>query len=168
MENTADSSPEARVMLSANPVSTHASSLLSSPSKANDLKGDDAKEVALLDSDTDEEDDQYILVENERRRPKVTERSRLNAAIFQKWLDNHQNEVTKPNAQRRPGDLDSHSIAQLLGEFSNEKIITSPREYQIELFEKAKEKNIIVVLDTGTNRPIAHNLEEILTCFRFW
>jgi endoribonuclease Dicer len=28
-------------------------------------------------------------------------------------------------------------------------IISSPREYQTELFERAKEKNIIAVLDTG-------------------
>jgi hypothetical protein len=155
MESTADSLTEAKVTLTANPVSTHASPLLPSQSKTNDPKGDDVKEITPPDSDTDEEDDQYMLVENEIRKPKVTERSRLNAAVFQKWLDNHQNEMTKPNAQRHPGDLDSHSISQLLGEFSNKKIITSPREYQIELFEKAKEKNIIVVLDTGTRRPTA-------------
>lgn len=28
-------------------------------------------------------------------------------------------------------------------------IITDPREYQLELFEKAKQQNIIAVLDTG-------------------
>ncbi len=28
-------------------------------------------------------------------------------------------------------------------------IITDPREYQIELFERAKNQNIIAVLDTG-------------------
>lgn len=31
----------------------------------------------------------------------------------------------------------------------SEVIITDPREYQIELFEKAKNQNIIAVLDTG-------------------
>lgn len=29
------------------------------------------------------------------------------------------------------------------------KIITDPREYQIELFERAKSQNIVAVLDTG-------------------
>jgi len=29
------------------------------------------------------------------------------------------------------------------------KIIDDPREYQMELFEKAKKENIIAVLDTG-------------------
>ena len=28
-------------------------------------------------------------------------------------------------------------------------IISDPREYQVELFEKAKQQNIIAVLDTG-------------------
>lgn len=32
------------------------------------------------------------------------------------------------------------------------RIIASPREYQMELFEKAKEQNTIVVLDTGNQR----------------
>lgn len=30
-------------------------------------------------------------------------------------------------------------------------IITDPREYQMELYEKAKKQNIIAVLDTGQN-----------------
>jgi endoribonuclease Dicer len=30
-------------------------------------------------------------------------------------------------------------------------IITDPRDYQVELFEKAKTQNVIAVLDTGTN-----------------
>ncbi|RYC56457.1 hypothetical protein CHU98_g9758 [Xylaria longipes] len=33
-------------------------------------------------------------------------------------------------------------------------IISSPREYQTELFERAKEKNIIAVLDTGTGKTL--------------
>lgn len=38
--------------------------------------------------------------------------------------------------------------------------INDPREYQIELFERAKTKNIIAVLDTGIfivhNAPLVH------------
>ena len=32
-------------------------------------------------------------------------------------------------------------------------IISDPREYQVELFEKAKKQNIIAVLDTGLYCP---------------
>ncbi|KAI0840705.1 hypothetical protein F5Y06DRAFT_285553 [Hypoxylon sp. FL0890] len=42
----------------------------------------------------------------------------------------------------------------LVREAESEKIISSPREYQTELFERAKQKNIIAVLDTGTGKTL--------------
>ena len=41
------------------------------------------------------------------------------------------------------------SIRSLMSKQESNVIITDPREYQIELFEKAKQQNIIAVLDTG-------------------
>lgn len=41
------------------------------------------------------------------------------------------------------------STATLVAEQDFAAVITDPREYQIELFEKAKAQNTIAVLDTG-------------------
>ena len=45
---------------------------------------------------------------------------------------------------------DTLSVRSLIAKQDSSVIITDPREYQIELFEKAKKQNIIAVLDTGT------------------
>ncbi len=41
------------------------------------------------------------------------------------------------------------SIRTLMARQESSVLINDPREYQIELFEKAKRQNIIAVLDTG-------------------
>lgn len=41
------------------------------------------------------------------------------------------------------------SVRGLIAKQDSSVIITDPREYQLELFEKAKKQNIIAVLDTG-------------------
>lgn len=41
------------------------------------------------------------------------------------------------------------SIRSLMSKHESAVIITDPREYQTELFEKAKKQNTIAVLDTG-------------------
>lgn len=41
------------------------------------------------------------------------------------------------------------SIRSLMSKHESAVIITDPREYQTELFEKAKQQNTIAVLDTG-------------------
>lgn len=46
-------------------------------------------------------------------------------------------------------DEENLSIRSLMAKQESTVIITDPREYQLELFEKAKKQNIIAVLDTG-------------------
>lgn len=69
---------------------------------------------------------------------------------FSQFLRDHQEKIysSVPSSSIRDQDK---SMNFLVREAESERIITSPREYQTELFEKAKEQNIIAVLDTGAS-----------------
>lgn len=70
---------------------------------------------------------------------------------FQEWLEKNQKEVlraSKADMDSRLERLDKMSVEKLL-RGSSERIIASAREYQIDLYERAKNENTIVVLDTG-------------------
>lgn len=46
-------------------------------------------------------------------------------------------------------DNEDLSMSNIIAKQDSTSIIHDPREYQLELFEKAKNNNIIAVLDTG-------------------
>lgn len=66
-------------------------------------------------------------------------------------LENRTAKVTKDEVQAviENADEEKLSIRSLMAKQESNVIITDPREYQLELFEKAKKQNIIAVLDTG-------------------
>ena len=66
-------------------------------------------------------------------------------------LSNRAETITKEDikAAVKGSDDDALSTRNLISKQESTVIITDPREYQMELFEKAKEENIIAVLDTG-------------------
>ncbi|KAL8645832.1 MAG: hypothetical protein Q9210_006491 [Variospora velana] len=69
---------------------------------------------------------------------------------FDEWARQHAKIITDEEIRlRKPGAADeSLSIRELMRK-DQRNIITDPREYQLELFERAKKQNIIAVLDTG-------------------
>jgi len=81
---------------------------------------------------------------------KVTERKRRLNAIADSYMAERNQKQLKEGNKVRPEDEAQQSARWLVNQSENREIISSPREYQVELFEKAKEKNIIAVLDTGT------------------
>ena len=95
------------------------------------------------DDEVDEEEDQYST-----KLRKISERKRRLNAVADSYLED---KIRKDIKKGRKSNVnnDEQSARWLVNESENRHIISSPREYQVELFELAKRKNVIAVLDTG-------------------
>lgn len=80
--------------------------------------------------------------------PKATAKV-FDSLQFSQFMRDHQEKIYSsiPSSVIRDEDKSTNLLVR---EAESERIISSPREYQTELFERAKQKNIIAVLDTGT------------------
>ena len=83
-----------------------------------------------------------------------SQRRIIQNARFKNWmLQQAQAEMSRPKKSKTEGD-EQLSIRQLMAEQESVSIITDPREYQFELFDRAKEQNTIAVLGTGTGKTL--------------
>lgn len=99
------------------------------------------------DYDNEEEED---VVGPATKPRKITERKRRMNATVDNYVMNRTLDKIKKGTVVRPEDEANQTTRWLVNQSENRQIISTPREYQIELFERAKENNIIAVLDTGT------------------
>jgi endoribonuclease Dicer len=100
------------------------------------------------DNSIENSDEEEILQTTKPR--KITERKRQLNAAADRYMQERAEKQLKECNNLRPEEEAQQSARWLVNQSENREIISSPREYQVELFEKAKEKNIIAVLDTGT------------------
>ncbi|OTB08273.1 hypothetical protein M426DRAFT_71360 [Hypoxylon sp. CI-4A] len=104
------------------------------------------------DSASGSDDDDDVLP-SEAERPRKTTRKVVDNLQFSQFMRDHQEKIYNSVPASTLKD-DEKSKYLLMQEAESEKIISSPREYQTELFERAKQKNIIAVLDTGTGKTL--------------
>lgn len=111
------------------------------------IKALDDDDHSPINSDSENEQQQAATT------PKASERRRIQNAKFSAWLTQRKEKITKDEVQTilENADEETLSIRSLMAKQGDNAIITTPREYQYELFERAKKQNIIAVLDTGTD-----------------
>lgn len=87
----------------------------------------------------------------------VTERRRAQKAAFEDWLASDAAQEALKSKTKEQTLHDAHdeelSIQALMSKQGTD-IIKNPRQYQWELFERAKQQNTIAVLDTGSGKTL--------------
>ncbi|KAI0022344.1 hypothetical protein F4780DRAFT_769771 [Xylariomycetidae sp. FL0641] len=82
------------------------------------------------------------------------EQDGLEDATFDEFVRTHKEKSIQLSSDAMAKDDSTRSVAWLVRDAEGRRIIATPREYQVELFERAKEKNTIAVMDTGTGKTL--------------
>jgi hypothetical protein len=126
----------------ANALSNNPHEDASSIPSSSQHRGND-EEAEGLESELEEE----VFVPKKSR--KISDRKRIQNAAQESWFQSYQRQQAKAASHISNVDSEALSVKYLVRQTESQRIISSPREYQVELFERAKEENIIAVLDTG-------------------
>lgn len=108
---------------------------------------DEATHVTASEhSEDDGSDDDHNPAEKFLQPQTEADKKRQDVSLFHSWLSLNRDSIDEPAAKNsRP----QPNAAITTDSSGRARILETPREYQIDLFERAKEKNTIVVLDTG-------------------
>jgi endoribonuclease Dicer len=107
-----------------------------------------------LSAPVSDEEDVLEDLQSFPKQRQITERKRHHNAIADTLVQKINQQLVNEGLKLRPEDEAQQSARWLVNQTENRQIISSPREYQLELFEKAKEKNVIAVLDTGSGKTL--------------
>ncbi|KFZ01512.1 hypothetical protein V500_00727 [Pseudogymnoascus sp. VKM F-4518 (FW-2643)] len=97
------------------------------------------------ETESDEEEPAHLSENQELSYEKTVRESYIRSRVLQ---------ANKVSTALETKDDDKQSVKWLIKDSGSQEIISSPREYQIELFERAKTQNIIAVLDTGSGKTL--------------
>ena len=86
----------------------------------------------------------------------VAEKWKAQSRNFKTWALNQAEKITAVHMDRELHDKKDEglSVRDLLHRQERPKTIKNPRDYQLELFERAKAENTIAVLDTGSGKTL--------------
>ncbi|KAL1892497.1 Dicer-like protein 1 [Sporothrix stenoceras] len=153
---------ESEDAVTAKPTSTVFTDLLLGGPDSGDVTDDatdDATDAEDAEEDSGDDEDDVPALEPSADKAAAafnhSQKKRADYDAFDSWLTQNRETITKATKTVAAALCDEDkTAAALVREFESAKIIESPRDYQIELFEKAKQKNIIAVLDTGSGKTL--------------
>lgn len=85
---------------------------------------------------------------------KISLNRRRQDAVAAEYMKDLNKKLIKERNKAESQEVSNQSTKWLINQSEGRRIISTPREYQVELFDRAKKKNIIAVLDTGSGKTL--------------